>query len=118
LIESGPRAPFVKQIVKKFFACADVACARDINEISMRASEIFSNRCIDRAKTRMQKVLMPSDVLQYLRYAALRAARCWQTRQRCARTAEISTHCVADDARKRLQSLSHCFFHFAGVNDM
>jgi hypothetical protein len=63
LIESGPRAPFVTQIGKKFFACEDVGVARDTEEKSTRMCKIFSCRGIERAKTRLQEALISYDVL-------------------------------------------------------
>jgi hypothetical protein len=63
LIESGPRAPFAKQFVKNFFACVDVSVARDTEEKSMRACKIFLCRGVERAKTRLQEVLISLGVL-------------------------------------------------------
>jgi hypothetical protein len=49
---------------------------------------------------------------------SMRAARRRKIPLRCARASNISSRCVAGDARKRSRKQSHCFFHFAGVNEM
>jgi hypothetical protein len=103
---------------EKIFACADVACAREANEKSIRARKSFSDRGVYCEKTYVQKTLISSNVLQCLRDASLRVARCCETSRCCAHVSQMSSHGVADDRRKRLRSTSHCFFHFAGVNDM
>jgi hypothetical protein len=55
--------------MKIFFACADVGVTRDVDEKSMRACKIFSDRGASRAKTQLQEVLIPSSVFQYLQHA-------------------------------------------------
>jgi hypothetical protein len=45
LLDSGPRTPFARQILKIIFACADVASARDVDaKLNAHARKIFIAR--------------------------------------------------------------------------
>jgi hypothetical protein len=67
---------------------------------------------------RLQEVLISYGVLQYLQHAIDARRALLRNAARLRACVEISSQCAADVARKRLRKPSHCFFHFAGVNDM
>jgi hypothetical protein len=118
LIESGPRTLFAKQILKIIFSCEDVAVLRRLDDKCMRAGKFFSCRSILYAKTLPLKTLISSNVLQCLRHARVARRVLLRSAATSRASIKISPRADVNDARQRLPTVSDCFFHFAGVNDM